>query len=223
MKADEGHCFFVGFRKLKKRLGYLFLTITTLGAWGLVVLAFTWVLGAVGWYLLIYLWRKDLILPTAIYSTAIAFIASIIWAIFIWSVMFLWSHYHYYNYYKKNRRKLDFPALEAPQLTWKEIVLVSKDAEKVITNMNSGLVENSYIFGETISSKNTEMDQNYLFKPTFYSIVIPKDFYDFKGDIVVAKGEKLTLEIIERIVIAGIYGEFVCEIAEYISKRSKSK
>ncbi|MDI6711274.1 MAG: hypothetical protein QME76_11450 [Bacillota bacterium] len=95
----------------------------TLGAWTLLVLAVTWALGAVGWYLLARLWWRELFVPGAVFSTVLAVLIATLWAVFLWWWALLWSRYHYYRYFRRNKRQLAPPALRAQRLLWQESLL----------------------------------------------------------------------------------------------------
>lgn len=111
------------FRPHKRKIIHLLIITATLGAWALLVLAVTWVLGAVGWYLLAHIWWRELFVPGAVFSTVLAILIATLWAVFLGWWMLLWSRYHYYRYYRRNRRQLSPPALRAQPLLWKESVL----------------------------------------------------------------------------------------------------
>lgn len=111
------------FRAVRRGLSRLLLLTATVGAWTLLAVAFTWVLGAVGWYLIIRLWMKELPVPQAVSSTALAVVIAIAWAIFLWSAAFLWARYHYSRYFKRNKRKLVPLVAQADDLPWQESFL----------------------------------------------------------------------------------------------------
>ncbi|AIS52233.1 hypothetical protein TKV_c10580 [Thermoanaerobacter kivui] len=193
------------------------LIIFTLGVWSWIIGAFIWILGAFGWFLLAYVWRKNLFIPQAVYSTALAFLLSVGWAVIIWIIMFMWTQYHYYRYYKKNKRKLKMPAFEAPILAWKELSLETLDTAKITENKQIRQETNETPFGNFASIK----EEDYLI--SFPPLTMKKNFCTPKGNIIVSEGEEITPEVIKRIEEEGLYWEFIHEISEYIPKEEESK
>ncbi|MDE4542399.1 hypothetical protein JJQ93_06910 [Thermoanaerobacterium sp. R66] len=202
------------FLKFLKKIGLL---AFTLSAWSWIIGAFIWTLGTFGWFLLVYIWRKNLIVPQAVYSTAFTIIVSIGWAAVIWIFMFTWAKYHYYKYYRNNRRKLKPPLLKAPMLEWQELTLKISDIRKIIENNQILQGSNKTIF-ECYDYTNGKYDLI-----SFNPIIMKRDFYSLKGELLVSQGEQVTLEVIKKIANKGMYLEFLYEISEYIPQKEKSK
>ncbi|HHW58256.1 MAG TPA: hypothetical protein GXX15_11540 [Clostridia bacterium] len=193
------------------------LIIFTLGVWSWIIGAFIWVLGAFGWFLLAYVWRKNLFIPQVVYSTAFAFLLSLGWAIIICAIMFVWTKYHYYRYYRKNKRKLKMPVFEAPILAWKQLSLEALDIAKIMEDKQIPQETNKSLFGNLTSVK----EKDYL--APFTPMIMKKNFCSPKGNIIVSEGEEITPEVIKRIAEEGLYWEFIHEISEYIPAEEESK
>ncbi|HHW58606.1 MAG TPA: hypothetical protein GXX15_13455 [Clostridia bacterium] len=193
------------------------LIIFTLGVWSWIIGAFIWILGAFGWFLLAYVWRKNLFISQAVYSTAFAFLLSLGWAVIIWTIMFVWTKYHYYRYYRKNKRKLKMPVFEAPILAWKELSLEALDITKIIEDKQIYQETNKSPFGNFGSIKG----KDYL--TSFPPLIMKKNFCTPSGDVVISEGEEITPEVIKRIAEEDLYWDFIHEISEYIPKEEESK
>lgn len=197
-----------------KRVG---LITFTLGVWSWIVWALIWVLGAFGWFLLAHIWRKKLFVSQAVHSTAYAFLLALGWAFVIWVIMFIWKRYYYYRYYRKNKRKLRMPVGNAPILAWKELSLGAIDLEKIMTDRSTYQEFNKNLFGNLSSEKEK------AYSTTSASMIMKKNFYGPKKNIIVYAGEEITPEVTKRIVDEGLYWEFVNQMFEYAPVEEESK
>ncbi|MGQ9512061.1 hypothetical protein [Thermodesulfitimonas sp.] len=97
--------------------------LLTLGIWGILAGALTWILTAVGWYLLARLWLRELFVPQAVFTTVFVVLLATLWAVLLGWAAFLWSLYCYHRYHRRNRRHLVPLALRAPLLPRQEFSL----------------------------------------------------------------------------------------------------
>jgi poly-beta-1,6-N-acetyl-D-glucosamine biosynthesis protein PgaD len=99
--------------------------------WAVFVALAGWVVVATGWYVLARLWLRELFVSEAVASTARAALAITAWAGAVFAVFRLWAGYNYRRYHLRERRRLDPPALEAPELPWSEAEVEVRDGRAV--------------------------------------------------------------------------------------------
>ncbi|HHP50500.1 MAG TPA: hypothetical protein ENM97_01105 [Moorella mulderi] len=221
-------------RPLKEKIVSFLLGLLTLGAWGILVIALLWILAAVGWYLLARLWVRELFVPEAVSITVFAILLATLWAVLLGWGMLLWSLYHYHLYHRHDRRRLAPLALRAPRLPWQELRVVppcpfpsvnlSHPHEKpaapssrafqlpvleIVLEMVSSGAQEAAASGEKKGPEGGSPDS-----PLIPGRVLKEDLRDETGKVVVAAGEVVTPEAMERAIAHGLYGELIARLAE---------
>lgn len=185
----------------------------------MLVLAVTWALGAVGWYLLARLWWRELFVPGAVFSTVLAVLIATLWAVFLWWWALLWSRYHYYRYFRRNKRQLAPPALRAQRLLWQESLLSPPcpSVSSLEVSRSDRDLQEVAVAVENAGERGPSPDEALLL-----GTVLWEDLRDEAGRVVVAAGEVITPEVLERVVAQGLYGELITKLAEQKAAEEKA-
>ncbi|MDK2824748.1 MAG: hypothetical protein PWQ67_2568 [Clostridia bacterium] len=109
--------------KGKEKIGLLLITL----GWIILIAMFGWVFHAVGWWLLVTLWRKELLIPNNVIATTYMIFTIILLAV-VFYLFFLWWTKHDYSKYVKRNRRLKTPLNQnAPYLTNDELLLIIQE------------------------------------------------------------------------------------------------
>ncbi len=186
----------------------------TMGAWAILVLAVIWFLAAIGWYMLARLWRQELFVPDAVFSTVGAGLVTFFWAILLSCGVLLWVNYHYQRYYKHNRRQLSPVIMQSEQLLWIERFLDNSCFASVVSIDDETA---------TISENTRSYHEHYPHERLIIGTTLQEDFRDEKGRILLMKGEVITPEIIETMTASGLYGKFVVHLSKQTLETIKER
>ncbi len=189
-----------------------------IGVWAVLVSVVVWFMAAVGWHILANVWLEELFVPSAVFSSVRAGCIMFAWAVLISGIALLWTFYHYRRYYQRNRRVLLPVKMQADRLPWKQCFL---------DNSNSSVV----MLIDDVAATTQDHSGYHHGEPVCENVIIggilPEDFKNEKGSILLAKGETITPELIEVMADSGHYGSFVAhlsrQILETVEERRQAK
>lgn len=199
----------------RQKAAFLLQLIVTVGIWAVFIVAFVWILGAVGWYLIATLWLKEFFISNEVYSTVLTAFSVLLWAALLLVIALLWARYNYRHYYLHNKRKLLPIKMDVPPIPWEEILWDNSIATKItIASEPEGSRNRSAVLEQLPALRPSE-------NSSIHNLIMTSSFRNKRGQIVLSAGEKVTEEKLTEICHSGLYVEFISILSKQLSSKVK--